>query len=369
MIRVVISAVNFTEGGPLTVLRDCLASAATTLPSNYEIIAIVNRNDLINEPRVKLLPIPSAKKSWLTRLYWEWFGFNKLSRELNVHLWLSLHDITPRVKAMRQVVYCHNPAPFYNISIRESFLEPTFFLFNKFYGLLYRIFIRRNHFVIVQQSWLRNEFRNRIGEIPVVVAHPSMPSFSSDFASRSSANKKFVFIYPALPRVFKNIEILCNASDMLIKRGVHNFEVRLTLNGQENRYAQWIFNKYKNNPSIIFIDRQSSVEMIDQYKNSNAVVFPSKLETWGLPISEAKSYNLPILVSDCAYARETVGRYDRVSFFPENSPTTLADLMESMIQGRWIPQANHAAMPLSPYAKDWIDLWNLLTNDLSSKSS
>ena len=82
MLRIVVSAVNFTEGGPLTVLRECLASAVAVLPAEWEIVALVHRADLVNAPRVRMISIPSSKKSWFHRLYWEWFGFRRISREL-----------------------------------------------------------------------------------------------------------------------------------------------------------------------------------------------------------------------------------------------------------------------------------------------
>lgn len=364
MPRIVVSAVNFIEGGPLTVLRECLAAAAAVLPADFEIIAIVNRADLINEPRVRLISIPSSKKSWFHRLYWEWWGFSRISHELKPTLWLSLHDITPRVSAARQAVYCHNPSPFYRIGLREALMEPTFLMFNQFYALLYRLFIRRNHCVIVQQDWLRAEFIRRMGPLPVVVAHPSFRA-----AERLGAPKRgpaFVFIYPALPRVFKNIETLCKATQLLVSRGVGGFEVRLTLDGSENRYARWLRNRFGDTAHVRFIGRQTKDEMAAHYGEASAVVFPSKLETWGLPITEGKAQRLPLLVADLPYARETVGTYDLVSFFPAESAELLADLMQSMIEQTWQPTGNRQPCPAAPFAPDWASLWGMLTSGLPS---
>jgi glycosyltransferase involved in cell wall biosynthesis len=362
MLRIVVSAVNFTEGGPLTVLRECLASAVAVLPAEWEIVALVHRADLVNEPRVRLISIPSSKKSWFHRLYWEWFGFRRISRELKPTLWLSLHDITPRVLATRQAVYCHNPSPFYLTSLREALLEPTFLMFNQFYAFLYRIFIRRNYCVIVQQDWLRDEFIRRMGQLPVVVAHPSMRT--DELASIQTPGSTFVFIYPALPRVFKNIQTLCKATQILVSRGISGFEVRLTLDGTENRYARWLRKRFGGVAEVRFIGRQTKDEMAVHYSESSAVVFPSKLETWGLPISEAKAQRRPLLVADLPYARETVGTYDLVSFFPVESPEALADLMQSMVEHTWQPTGNHHSDPVTPFAPDWASLWGTLINGL-----
>lgn len=362
MFRIVVSAVNFTDGGPLTVLRECLASASAALPIEVEIVALVNSLELIDEPRIRFIAIPSAKKSWFRRLYWEWIGFHHISRQLKPALWLSLHDITPRVSATRQAVYCHNPSPFYRISMREAVQEPTFLLFNQLYAFLYRAFIQRNHCVIVQQQWLRTEFMRRIENIHVVVAHPSLKYVESQ--SKCNQGETFVFIYPALPRVFKNIETVCKAVQILATRGVIGFEVRLTLDGRENRYARWLLNKFSATPQVKFIGRQTKESMAAQYREASAVVFPSKLETWGLPITEAKAQRLPLLVADLPYAHETVGTYDLVSFFNAESADALADLMQSMLEKTWQPIGSYQSNPVAPFAPDWISLWGLLIDGL-----
>lgn len=367
MPRIVVSAVNITEGGPLTVLRDCLSAAAVVVPPEYEIIALVKNSDLIQQTRVRLIEIPSAKKSWLHRLYWEWFGFHRLSKELKPALWLSLHDITPRVLASRQVVYCHNPSPFYRISLRESLQEPVFCLFNLLYIWLYRVFIYRNHYVIVQQQWLRAEFQKLCRETTIVVAHPVILTSHSPEVNRSIP--VFIFLYPALPRVFKNLETLCRAAQLLTSRGLTGFEIRLTTDGRENRYARWLRKQFGSTPHVRFIGRQTQDEMRSQYSQASAVVFPSKLETWGLPISEAKSQKIPLLVAELPYARETVGTYDLVSFFQVDSPTALADLMQSMLEKSWQPTGNQLCTPTAPFAPDWASLWGMLIDGLASSNS
>lgn len=345
-------------------LRECLASAAKVLPADWEIVALVHDQQLIQESRIRLIAIPGAKRSWLRRLHWEWFGFARLSRELPTDFWLSLHDATPRVVAARQAVYCHNPSPFYRVSLREALFEPKFFLFNLFYLCLYRLFIQRNTHVVVQQEWLRHAFLARLGPLPIVVAHPSR-DLGKGSRMPTGPDTPAVFLYPALPRAFKNFETLCEAVRILGERGLADrLEIRLTLSGKENRYARWLFDRYGATPGIRFIGRQATNEMAAQYRRATAVVFPSKLETWGLPISEAKQYGLPLLVADLPYAHETVGNYGPVSFFPAESADALAELMQSMLEDRWRPVGQRVAEPAQPFARDWDSLWQLLCDGL-----
>ncbi len=357
---VVVSAVNFTEGGPLTVLRESLAAAIRILPEDWDIVALVHSKSLINLPRIRMLEIPDAKRAWWRRLRWEWFGFRRLSLELQPDLWLSLHDITPRVQAKRQAVYCHNPAPFYRVRLREMLLEPKLLLFSLFYTRLYQTLIRRNHYIVVQQEWLRQEFLRRFGPLPMVVAHPSLDT--SPPYGRLRIDTHCVFLYPSLARVFKNLEVLGEAARLLHKRGVTDFEIRLTVDGSENRYARWLKNRYATTPGIRFLGRQDSNSMQSHYREASALLFPSRLETWGLPITEAKQHGLPMMVADAPYARETVGTYDLVSFFDPDDPTQLATRMEAMIKGTWQPDGNTRQEPMQPFAAHWDELWMLLTD-------
>ncbi|WP_250854924.1 hypothetical protein [Escherichia coli] len=43
--------------------------------------------------------------------------------------------------------------------------------------------------------------------------------------------------------------------------------------------------------------------------------FPSKLETWGLPLSEAKTYKKWIFAADLPYAHEVLYNYSKLDIF------------------------------------------------------
>ena len=62
------------------------------------------------------------------------------------------------------------------------------------------------------------------------------------------------------------------------------------------------------------------------------LLFPSYIETVGLPVYEAKSLGCPILVSDCAYARNIVNNYNKAEFFSWNDEKALAELMKKYIK-------------------------------------
>lgn len=368
--HLVVSAVNFSEGGPLTVLQESLESAAQSLPQNWRITALVHRKELISNPRINVIEFPDSKRSWLKRLRLEWFEFNELSKQLKPDLWLSLHDITPRVRARRQAVYCHNASPFHQLSWREARMDPIFALFSLLYGYLYGFFIKRNYMVIVQQDWLRDAFRRLYSNPNLVVAYPTQHERSSTQGTTIAAvrlptkSQPLVLLYPALPRVFKNLEVLCEAMQFLPAELRGSVELRLTLDGSENPYARDLYRRFSTIEGVKFIGRQTREEMQRQYRDCDVVLFPSRLETWGLPITEAKVNTKPLLVADLPYAHETVGNCEAVTFLPAEDARAWAAAIESLASGTWQFGNQQRPPPDAPFAADWAQLWRLLTDGL-----
>ncbi|MDH5189741.1 MAG: glycosyltransferase [Gammaproteobacteria bacterium] len=357
---IVITAINFADGGPLSILKDCLRYVAENLSERFEIVALVHNKELFNIPNVHFKEFPYAKRSWLIRLYYEWFYFNKLSARLKPFLWLSLHDITPRVNAERSAVYCHNPSPFYDISFKEVWLDPVFLLFNKLYSFLYRINIHNNDWVIVQQEWLRQEFKARYSPKEIIVAHPELIWDEQSGSDRGNGRAKKTFLFPTYPRVFKNIDLIGEAACLLEDAGYKNYEIKITIDGSENRYAKDIVHRFSANSSIKFIGIQSREQVFKLYEEADCLIFPSKLETWGMPISEYKLLGKPVLVADLPYAHETVGQYDKVMFFPPTDASQLANYMMRLIDGKLQFDSHDAIVPPQPFAHNWKSLFEIL---------
>ena len=360
---IIVSAVNLVEGGPLTVLQECLGYLSGDLASQFEIVALVNREGLLPFKNIKYLEFPKAKKSWLNRLSYEYYYFNKLAKRFNPVLWLSLHDMTPNVSVPRQAVYCHNASPFYKLSFKEAWLDPKFALFNLFYRYLYLINIKRNDFVDVQQNCLRNKFKQFVSTDKIIVAHPSVSSrekMDSAVAATESEQAETIFFYPSLPRVFKNFEVIGQAAGILIKQGVDNFQIVLTISGDENRYSRYIYNSFKHIKNIKFLGIQDRDSIFKLYQKSVCVIFPSKLETWGLPITEAKLFRKPLLLVNLEYAHETLGAYDRVKFFETDNVQQLAQAMKDVISQSVIFEKTEDQAIAAPFTQNWKELFDIL---------
>lgn len=72
-------------------------------------------------------------------------------------------------------------------------------------------------------------------------------------------------------------------------------------------------------------------EVMKEYTRS-VLLFPSYIETFGLPLLEARMSGSPILASDCPFSHEILDDYDGVSYFDPFRPEELAALMKQCLE-------------------------------------
>lgn len=355
MRTLVLSGINLYEGGPLTIYKDILSALEQGgYLQEYHVTAFVHKKELFREfcgTKIQFIELPNSRKNYMMRLYYEYVWFYKYSLRNTVDIWISLHDITPNVRSGRLYTYCHNCAPFCAGSREIRKFDKTVYYMTKFYKYLYRINIRRNTAVIVQQEWIRSEFKKMYHISNVIVSRPVRES-GYEKTGVQKDNKKKVFVFPALARPFKNHKVICEAVKILELRKL-DCEVLFTINGTENKYAEYLRRHYGHLPAIKWIGIQPHEKMPELYAYSDCLLFPSLLETWGLPISEYKNTGKEMLLADLHYAYETLGTYDKAMFFKPDSAKDLADKMETIINGTYVCTPQKEKKISKPYAVDW----------------
>lgn len=272
-----------------------------------------------------------------------------------------MDNVTPRVVAEVQAVYCHNPSPFYRFHLRDILLDWKFGLFTLFFRYLYAINIQSNDYVIVQQSWIRRKFEQLYHVNNVIVAHPTVNTSGMSVNHRKRrTGEPYRFFYPAFPRTFKNMELVLHAAHLLEQKGFHDFELWLTFDRSVNRYAAEIATQFSQLKCVRWLGLLPRARVFALYEEADCLLFPSKLETWGLPITEFKATGKPILAADLSYAHETVGSYDQVAFFDPENAEELADTMRSAASNVSIFSAVRAEEIAPPSSRTWAELWSLI---------
>ncbi len=360
--NIVVSAVNLRKGGTLTVLQDCLRYLSGR--KDLHVTALVHKRELCDFPGIHYVEIPWSLGSWVKRLWCEYVTMRRLSKTLpETDLWFSLHDTTPRVKARRQAVYCHTSFPFMKIRWQDFRMDAKIPLFALLTQYAYRAFSRRNAFLVVQSVWMREALSRLIGfdKKRMVVAPPSFRPM--EIPGRTGKELGMTtFFYPSTPDCHKNFEVLCEAARLLEQRiGKGRFRVVITVRGDENRYARWLQKHWGNVDSVEFRGLLSREVLAKAYGEATCLVFPSRAETWGLPISEFLPTGKPMILADLPYAHETSAGASQVAFFPVMDAAALSDRMQEVTEGTLSSFGPVEAVEIAPpCAQDWEALFNLL---------
>ena len=85
--------------------------------------------------------------------------------------------------------------------------------------------------------------------------------------------------------------------------------------------------------NIKFIGSIDRTKVLEKMMNST-LIFPSYLETYGLPLKEARELGTIVLASDCDFSKEVLKNYSNAYFFDPFKPNELAFLMEEVIKNR-----------------------------------
>lgn len=138
-------------------------------------------------------------------------------------------------------------------------------------------------------------------------------------------NFTFLF-YPAAPYSHKNHKLLYSALQYAVSNKIQiNQKIFLTIT--EKEFMQSINMDERNidldiMKSFVFLGRLSSSKCLEYMNKSCALLFPSKLETLGLPLLEAIALNKPVLVYDSDYSRELL-----LDAYYYKSPAELCNLL------------------------------------------
>lgn len=366
MKTIVVSAVNLRKGGTLTILRNCLSYlSGLAQTGDYRVVALVHKKELAYYPGIEYIEFPWTVRSWFLRLWCEYVTMYKVSRQLSpVYLWLSLHDTTPNVKAERRVVYCHNSFPFYPWKWKELFLNYRIVCFAWFSKYVYKINIHKNFRVLVQQQWMRERFMQmfRLPLEQVIVTLPAPVVSSPHINVAKEPSHLYTFLYPSYGDINKNFEVLCRASALLEEEiGKGKFKVILTLSGTENKYTRWLYKNWGMISSLDFAGYMDRQRLYETYAKADCLVFSSKVETWGLPISEYAEFDKPMLLADLPYAHETAAGSRQTAFFKIEDVERLKEYMKRLVfQDKSFLSAVPRENILSPKVSSWEELFNML---------
>ncbi|MFN7398568.1 MAG: glycosyltransferase [Sandaracinobacter sp.] len=361
--RVVINALNLSGRGGKTVVADCVFAFDRTMPPGWCCTVYVGQAlDVTQLKRTKAVIVAPRWGSWLGRIRFELWGLRRMEAGKAISLFLSLQGASARIDARMKGIYCHQPLIFADLPLKIAVRHPRFAAQRLIYDLLYRFAIGPHDWVIVQQQWMRDAMRSRYGHRNIIVARP-LPDAHVLERHRGSApgGGRLQILAPAAAFPHKDVETIIAVAGLLRDARL-DFELTLTIDPAEGGYAAELARLCADVPQIRLAGQLTRDEMTDAYRTHHLMLFTSRVESWGLPLSEGKAEGIGIVASDHPYAHEAVGTYDGVTFFPQGDAAAAARIIvDYWTRGQPL---GHSVTepPASPYAESWDELVQMLTS-------
>lgn len=336
--KIIVNDVAASKGGALRILEDFYEYVATDEEcKKHKWIFLVSGEYLESREHIIIRKMGYVKKSWLHRIMFDISGVAKIVKDEKADYVISLQNVISKNVHVPQAVYIHQSIPFQNLK-RFSFWkkeERIYAIYQYIIGKIIKASAKKANTVIVQTEWMRNAV-SQYSSCNIKKIITACPSFTQDKSTdlySGECGQRFYkyFFYPAFDAVYKNQEVIDEACLLLQKSGITDFKVELTV---DKKYCS---------KQIDSIGTISHEEVLKKYRKS-VLIFPSYIETIGLPLIEAAQQGAIILSADCLYAHEVLKDYSNVYYFDPFDERELAKLMQDVLENKIVhKETNYVA--------------------------
>jgi glycosyltransferase involved in cell wall biosynthesis len=105
--------------------------------------------------------------------------------------------------------------------------------------------------------------------------------------------------------------------------------VRLVLAGQTGWGTRSLIQEMRTDPTVEFREKPSDDDLGELYRQALALVYPSEMEGFGLPVAEAMACGCPVIASDLPSIREFAGEHPL--YIDPGDSGTLANHVERLL--------------------------------------
>lgn len=327
--RILLSAFGIHTGGGLVLLKILLKQLNGKLK-----MAALDSRFIMGRSLKDLNPgIEYIRRSFLARI----LALGRLSRMTSPgDVLLCFNSLPPLRRAAGRVIIFVQAPHFIGAhkGIRYGYLTSTRLMIER---LWFKLGVRNCDEIWVQTPTIRELIlRNYPGtKVKVVALVDSEMAMRlavqfSPISKKNNDDSNFSFFYPADGVGHKNHENLYKAWALLASDG-RTPELILTLREEEmaslKKRTQLGDDKAIRVKNFGWLTRD---ETLAQLRKSSALIFPSRAETFGLPLLEARSFVVPILASERDFVRDVCAP---VQTFDPDSPRSIAMAVARFMDG------------------------------------
>jgi glycosyltransferase involved in cell wall biosynthesis len=321
-------AINIKTGGAHSILENLLVSLDKKLlsESNWHFIGNSEYESICASSNIRFYSL-NLNQKWLLRIVYDYVIFkNKFLKNQPPSIIISMQNTTPFTRDCDSTLtYIHQAIPFIEDFKPDPIKNLKLFLIKHFYFFFIKLGLKKNKsFFIVQSEWLKKicSLRLDISKEKFIIHRP----LPTDIELPKFKNKnplKHTFFYPSLFQNYKNHGLLVKAFILLAKsRPQINFILELTIDD--------LLIEVPSNLQVKYYGMISRNETLQKINNATAVIYPSLIESYGMPLAEAIFLKTPIIASDLPYAHELLG--DNGIYFNPNSAQSIKDSLDRFLE-------------------------------------
>jgi glycosyltransferase involved in cell wall biosynthesis len=338
--RIAVNALSAQPGGGMTFLRQLLQSLLSIdrlnrylILSTEEQLSALGVSSHGNE-NVEILICPP--RSWIRRGIWEQTAMLRLLTQRRVDVLYSPGNLGPLVSSIPSVVVVQTVDPL----LREYQGTPLAFQFKQWVlrGMM-RISTVQAHRVIAVSEYVQKLLVAQFCLTPssIEVIHHGSPTLQhSPTGKEDSAtlDPGSYLLAVSNIRYNKNYLRLLEAIQLLSEMTTE--PVKLLIAGRVEHRACFAelqrFIAVHSLDSVQFLGGVRPDKLAILYRNALGLVFPSQLESFGLPVLEAMAYGIPVVASSIDPVKEICS--DAILYFDPFQPAQMAEQMKRILEDR-----------------------------------
>lgn len=324
--KISVLALASRSGGGLTILRD-LYDFANTDESDTQWQFVVSDQDIEQQREgVEVARAVADYRGWPSRIRAEMTTARTAIAGFDPDVVLSLQNMDSPARGRRPLaIYMQQAMPFAEekFSLRRTSERP-FWIRQRLLRALIRGSIRRAEVTFVQTKWMEQTLSDACPNSDIRNIGFELESSSSSNSFVREPTKSLV--YPASAAVYKDHETLHRAVSIWRETCPDPGPVVVTLTKEA---FQLRVGKLSHNEEswYRFVGTLSREDLSELYLNS-IVLFPSYIESLGLPLYEGMQHGCKVVAADIAASKEALSDYPGAYLFRRRSAESMAKQIE-----------------------------------------
>lgn len=357
MRNIAVVATASRSGGALTIYRQFISHLRENIGEDRYYIFVDSTMPIEEIDGVQYIQYPTI--SHLSRIKFDRDGCKRVLEGMGVNpdVVISFQNTgIHSYKSKKQIIYYHQSLPFYDFkwNVFKS-QERTNFFYKNVYPWFVSASINDATEVVVQTQFVKDNFVKKYNH-PTDKVHVMMPDIEKIdvevIQPYEFKSGKYHLIYPAAPYPYKRHDTIIRAVSDMLKRWpemAEGLKVHFTFNHGDNETIDKLVIEYGLQDIFVYEGVVNHDELLRMYKASTALLFPSEIETLGLPLLEAAAFGLPIIVNDTPYAYDVMKGYTNHIYVNISDCGIFAEEIKNVITSR---------SKVQPYAPSNESSWN-----------